>query len=340
MPEEEQPSFTYKDAGVDILGEEDAISALVGQLRFARTGLGAPYSLGGHYAGLIDFGDHALSLCTDGVGTKLLIAEALNKWDTVGIDCIAMNVNDIICLGATPLAFVDYIAAERLDPGVFTEIGKGLNRGAELSNISIIGGESATLKGVVNGLDLAGTCLGMVKKTDIITGEHIVPGDVVIGLASSGVHSNGFTLARKVFEGKGYGFTDSYGELDAIGLALLEPTRIYVREILALLEKDFDIRGLSHITGGGLRNLGRLNGNVGMEIDDPLEPLPVFRAIQELGNVTEKEMYTTFNMGCGFALVAPEEDAKGIMSSLESRAKVIGKVTRDNGVVFNNTRYL
>jgi len=340
MTPPQDPSFTYKDAGVDIHREEDAISSLVSQLKFARKGLGAPFALGGHYAGLVDFGDYALSLCTDGVGTKLLIAEATGKWDTVGIDCIAMNVNDIICLGATPLAFVDYIAAEKLDPEVFTEIGKGLNKGAELANISLIGGETATLPDVVKGLDLAGTCLGFVKKDEIITGEHIEKGDVVIGLQSSGIHSNGFTLARKVFEENGYSFTDSYSGIPSIGLELLEPTRIYVREILKVLEEGFTIKGLSHITGGGLRNLGRLNRKVKVEIEDVFEPQRIFHAIKEVGNVTEKEMYTTFNMGCGFALVAGKEKADDIIHTLESEAKVVGKVVPGTGVVFRGMEFM
>jgi len=334
------PSFTYKDAGVDILREEDAISALVSQLKFARKGLGAPFALGGHYAGLVDFGEFALSLCTDGVGTKLLVAEAMNKWDTVGIDCIAMNVNDIICLGATPLAFVDYIAAEALDPRTFAEIGKGLNRGAELANMSLIGGETATLPEVVKGLDLAGTCLGFVRKDRIITGEDITKGDVVIGLASSGIHSNGFTLARKVFQENGYSYTDSYGDIPSIGLELLEPTRIYVREILGVLEEGYTIKGLSNITGGGLRNLGRLNRDVGIVIEDNFEPQPIFHAMKDIGNVAHKEMYTTFNMGLGFALVAGKKEADDIIGALDSEAKVVGRVTGGAGVVYKEEQYI
>ena len=197
---EKEKGMTYSRAGVDIRGEGDVIRGLRSSLDFVRTGIGAPVELGGHFTGIVDIGDRYLSLCTDGVGSKIKIAEAMQKWDTIGIDCMAMNVNDMICIGAEPLAFVDYIAVEDPDPKILSEIGKGLNEGARQSNVSIIGGETATLPEIVQGLDLAGTCLGMVDKDKVITGSGIEPGDVILGLPSSGFHSNGFTLVRKVIE--------------------------------------------------------------------------------------------------------------------------------------------
>ena len=195
--------MTYADAGVDIDKKSDSIAALVQHLKFRRKGLGEPMKLEGHFTGLIDFGDMALTLCTDGVGTKLMVADELKKWDTVGIDCIAMNVNDTICVGAEPIAFVDYIAIDRPNTMITYQIGEGLEAGARMANMTIVGGEIAVLPEIVKGFDLAGTCLGMVDKKRIITGERIAPGDAVIGLPSTGVHSNGLTLARKIVESKG-----------------------------------------------------------------------------------------------------------------------------------------
>ena len=166
--------------------------------------------MGGHYAGLIEFGDYALVLCTDGVGTKVRIAEALKKYDTIGIDCIAMNTNNALCVGAEPIAFVDYLAMDDPNPKITKEIGKGLERGAKLSNISIVGGETADLPELINGFDLAGTCLAYVKKNQIILGDKIHPGDAIIGLSSSGIHSNGYTLARRVVEEAEFSYKDEF----------------------------------------------------------------------------------------------------------------------------------
>ena len=184
--------MTYAETGVDIEKEEQAIQSLLSSITSKRKGIGRP--LGGHYAGMIEFGEYALVLCTDGVGSKVTIASAMKKWDTVGIDCIAMNVNDAICLGAEPLAFVDYLAIDDPKSAITKEIGKGLEKGAQRANISIIGGETASLPEIVTGFDLAGTCLAYVRKSNIITGETISSGDVIIGLASTGLHSNGYAF--------------------------------------------------------------------------------------------------------------------------------------------------
>lgn len=319
--------LTYAKAGVDIDKKSSSIAALVMRLSYKRKGVGRPIDLPGHFTGLVDFGDHALTLCTDGVGTKLLVAEALDKWDTVGIDCIAMNVNDTICVGAEPLAFVDYIAIDRPDEKVTSEVGKGLEAGAEMSNMTIVGGEIAVLPEVVNGLDLAGTCLGMVEKKKIITGAAIKPGDALIGLPSSGVHSNGLTLARKVFERQGLGYKDNVpGLRRSIGLELLEPTTIYVRQVLKLLRK-FEVHGMANITGGGLRNLIRLKKGIGFEIDDPMRPQPIFGVMQRLGSISDQEMYQIFNMGMGFSLVVRDEDARSVVRAAPG-ARIVGHAVR------------
>lgn len=329
--------MTYKDSGVDIFEEEKAIKGLLSNIKHQRKGIGKP--LGGHYAGMIEFEKYALVLCTDGVGSKVEIASELKKWDTVGIDCIAMNVNDAICVGAEPLAFVDYLAIEDPKPQITKEIGKGLQKGAEQANISIIGGETASLPEIINGFDLAGTCLAYVEKNKIITGEKIKLGDVIIGLSSSGLHSNGFTLARKVIKNAKLIYKDNFpGNIypkKTVGEILLTPTQIYVKEIVELLKK-IDIHGLAHITGGGLRNLLRLNKNVKFVIDKSLKPQPIFKFIQKHGNIDDKEMYQTFNMGMGLAVIISEKDADETMKILKKYSKsdviIVGKVEKGTGV--------
>ena len=333
--------MTYAASGVDIKKEEKAIKEIISSIKTKREGIGKP--LGGHYAGLIEFGDYALVLCTDGVGSKVKIASELKKWDTVGIDCIAMNVNDAICVGAEPLAFVDYLAIDDPKPNITKEIGKGLEKGAELSNISIIGGETASLPEIVKGFDLAGTCLAYVKKNEIITGDKISPGDVIIGLKSNGIHSNGYTLVRKVIEHANLSYKDKFpGDLypgKTIGEVLLTPTQIYVKEILDLL-KRVNVHGLAHITGSGLRNLPRLNKKVKYVIEDPVKPQSIFNFIQKQGNIDDKEMYQTFNMGMGFCLIISEKDEKDAKKILEkyssSEVKLVGKIEKGTGVELQN----
>ena len=329
--------MTYADSGVDIFKEEKAIKGLLSSIKTKREGIGKP--LGGHYAGMIEFGEFALVLCTDGVGSKVEIAKEIKKYDTVGIDCMAMNVNDAICVGAEPLAFVDYLAIDDPKPEITTEIGKGLQKGAELSNVSIIGGETASLPEVINGFDLAGTCLAYVKKSDIVTGEKIVPGDVIIGLSSSGIHSNGYTLARKVVQTANLFYSDKFPDGmykgKTIGEVLLTPTRIYVKEIVKLL-KEVKVHGLAHITGGGLRNLPRLNSEVKFVINNPFEPHDVFKFLKNYGNIEDKEMYQTFNMGMGLAVIVSEKDVEKTLSILKkhskSDAEIVGRIEEGKGV--------
>ncbi len=324
--------MTYKRAGVDIDRKSSSIAALVEHLSFRRRGFGRPLDLPGHFTGMIDFGEHSLTLCTDGVGTKLLVADAMQKWDTVGIDCIAMNVNDTICVGAEPIAFVDYIAIDKPDERITSEVGKGLNEGARQSNMTIVGGEIAVLPELVKGFDLAGTCLGMVKKGHYVTGDRIRPGDALIGLPSSGIHSNGLTLARKIFEKNGVDYRDRVkGLRGTVGSELLTPTTIYVKQVLGILNR-FDVRGMANITGGGLRNLLRLNKGIGFEIEDPIDPNPVFCVMQELGGVSDQEMYQIFNMGMGYALVVPDRQADLAVKSAGRGARVVGHASRKVGV--------
>lgn len=331
--------MTYAESGVDIDKEEVAIKALISEMKQTRDGIGEP--MGGHYAGMISFGTYALVLCTDGVGSKVLIASKLKKWDTIGIDCMAMNVNDAICVGAEPLAFVDYLALDSPNPTFTKEIGKGLKNAAKLANVSIVGGETASLPEVINGFDLAGTALSYVKKDCIITGEKITPGDVIIGLKSSGIHSNGYSLVRKIIDKSSLSYTDQFPNKlypnQTIGEVLLTPTAIYVKEILALLKK-VEVHGLAHITGGGLRNLNRLKRSVQYHIDNPFKPQHIFSFLQQTGNVEDKEMYQTFNMGMGFAIIIPEsvkEDALEILNKeSEYDVQEVGRIKKGSGVNF------
>lgn len=319
--------LTYADSGVDIRAEERAISAMKRVMTRRRKGIGAPITDIGHYAGLIDMGEYAIAMTTDGVGSKVLIANEMKKWDTVGIDCMAMNVNDLLAIGAEPLAFVDYLALEKVDPEMTAAIAVGLERGAKISNVSIVGGETASLPEIIRGFDLAGTCIGMIKKKDVITGEKIEKGDVVVGLPSSGLHSNGFSLARKIVAESSYTYFDKMpGSEKTIGELLLEPTRIYM-EALEVIKKA-DVHGMAHITGSGLLKLHRISG-FGFEICDPLEPQPIFRFLREEGGVAEDEMYRTFNMGMGWVFVLPEDDADAVLGMTDG--KVVGEIV-DEGL--------
>ena len=325
---------TYEEAGVSQDEKAAHIAALVAALTYRRKGLGKPLTKIGHFTGLVDFGYYALSLCTDSVGTKVLVAKEMRKWDTIGIDCVAMNVNDMICIGAEPLAFVDYVAISDYDREVARQIGIGLNRGAELADVSIIGGEVAVVPELVRELDLAGTCFGAVRKTKIIDGRAIRPRDVIIGVPSTGIHANGLTLARRVLAESALTVLDPVGGSGrSWGEELLEPTAIYVRPVLRALRRA-TVHGMAHITGGGVRNLIRLKANVEFRISDPLEPPSIFRALAQLGGIESSEMYQTFNMGMGFALVAAEEDAKDVIRSLrpDVKARVVGSVVRGKGV--------
>jgi phosphoribosylformylglycinamidine cyclo-ligase len=336
--------MTYKNSGVDIEEKEEAIKQLLSSFITKRKGaMGRP--MGGHYAGLIEFGDYALVLCTDGVGTKVRIAEALKKYDTIGIDCIAMNVNDALCVGAEPLAFVDYLAMEDPNPKITKEIGKGLEKGAKLSNISIVGGETADLPELINGFDLAGTCLAYVKKNQIILGDKIHPGDAIIGLSSSGIHSNGYTLARRVIEEAEFSYNDEFPDglypRKTIGEIMLTPTRIYVKEIIQLFKK-IDVHGLAHITGSGLWNIPRLKEKVKYVIDDLLNPPPIFTFLQDFGNIDDYEMYQIFNMGMGLAVIVADEDVEHTIKILQNHSdatiKRVGTVKKGTGVEVPNLR--
>jgi len=324
--------WTYAKSGVNIDQKSSAIKALVDKLEYKRDGIGQNVRMPGLFASLIDFGDKYITMATDGVGSKLMIAEALNKWDTVGIDCIAMNVNDTICVNAEPTSFVDYIAIDKPNDDITREIGIGLQKGAELSNMEIVGGEIAVLPEIVNGVDLSGTCLGYVPKDKIITGDKCEEGDLIISIRSSGIHSNGLTLARKIVEANNIAWTDHVPGLSkTIGEELLTPTEIYVKQVLEITS-NFNVHGLVDITGGGLRNILRMKKGLQYVISDPVKPAPIFQKLQELGEVEDQEIYQTLNMSMGFTIIAPADDAEQIAKKYQN-ADIVGRVQKGDGVL-------
>jgi phosphoribosylformylglycinamidine cyclo-ligase len=329
----------YARAGVDQSAAGAAVSALVQVLAGIETGRERRSAIApGHYAAVLRVDDsHGLALACDGVGTKVIVAEQMGRLDTVGIDCIAMNVNDVVCVGADPIAVLDYIAVEQADPATLEQIALGLRRGAVEAAVEIPGGELAVLPELIRGhpsprgFDLLGFCVGLVDLDAIVTGERIEPGDAVIGIPSSGIHSNGLTLARRALPN-----LEEEVAGRPVGDMLLEPTAIYVAAIRELLAAEVDVRGLAHITGDGLLNLLRLDAEVGYRIESPLPVPAVFELIAERGGIEAPELYEVFNMGCGFCCVVPVADAERTVELLAPRhpgTAPIGRTTTASGIV-------
>jgi phosphoribosylformylglycinamidine cyclo-ligase len=334
----------YAAAGVDTRAADRGVAALVQALTRIDTGrerLSVP--LAGHYASVVRIAENlGVALATDSVGSKVIVAEQAGRFDTIGIDCVAMNVNDLICVGAEPLALLDYVAVERADEDLLGQLGEGLRAGAELAGVEIPGGEVCQLPEVIrghpspHGFDLVGSAFGTVALDRIIDGSACAPGDALIGLPASGVHSNGLTLARRALSD--LSFDDAPDELAGatVADALLEPTVIYVRAIVELVRSGLPVHGLAHITGGGLLNLLRIGSGVGYEISSPLPIPPVFELIAAQGHVAPAEMWEVFNMGCGFCAMAPADRADEVVALLGAHhpgTAVIGRVTSDAGIV-------
>ena len=329
----------YARAGVDQSQASDAVRAIVEVLGTIATGRPGRAALGsGHYANVLRLDDtRGLALSTDSVGSKVIVCEQMSRFDTIGLDLIGMNANDVICVGADPIALLDYIAVEDADPEMLEQIGIGLKEGAEQAQIEIPGGELAVLPDLIrghpspHGFDLVGFCVGLVDLDAIVTGARIEPGDALIGIPSSGIHSNGLSLARRVLPDLGEAVDDT-----TVGELLLEPTVIYVRAIRELLASEVEVRGLAHITGEGFLNLLRLEAEVGYLIGDPL-PVPfVFDLIAERGAVEPAELYEVYNMGCGFCCVVPDEQAEAAVALLDAHhpgTAVIGRATDAAGTV-------
>lgn len=353
-----KPGLTYRDAGLDLNLYDQAMERLPALMQ--RTHTPRVLDLPGGFAGLFRLGksrkfernydDPVLVSGTDGVGTKLKIAALAGIYETVGIDLVAMSVNDCLCLGAEPLFFLDYLALPKDDPDRIAHIVAGVSTGCEEAGCALLGGETAIMPDLYaeGDFDLAGFCVGVVERKRIIDGGGIKPGDAVLGLASSGLHSNGFSLARKaVFEAGGLGIDDHVPELGGtVGQALLTPTRIYVRPILSVLSRKRGrnaIRGMAHITGGGIAgNVERiLPAGCRIEIDrGAWEPPAVFAWIAQLGDIDREEMFRVFNMGIGFVLVVRDRSVGEVQEQLASHhvdAKLIGRVVPgERGVVCLN----
>ncbi len=316
----------YRDAGVDTDEADAGLKRLSQRIKCtwpAGDGLGAIKLDIGYFANVIDVCGQGIAISTDGIGSKAMIATELGRYDTVGIDCVAMNVNDIICVGAKPISMVDYIAIEQVRADILDEISVGLCAGADIAGISISGGETAQLKDMIHGFDLAGTAIGHVPLDKIVVGQDVADGDSVIGIESSGVHSNGFSLARRAFfELNNYKLSHCFSELDLdLGSELLRPTHIYVQEVLQLLKQVPSVKALVHITSDGFLNLTRVKADVSYVIDELPPVPPIFSIIQRLGNVDETEMFSVFNMGIGFCAVVAPADADTAISILSGKGK-------------------
>lgn len=346
--------WSYSRAGVDvrkIRRIQSDIGKVVSTTHSAINKDWSVWSGFGHYAGLIEFQSKVFALHTDGVGTKIIIAQLMKKFDTVGIDCVAMNVNDVICVGAMPIGFLDYIALKKPNGYLVRELAKGLAKGAKQSNVAIVGGETAILSDLLNEkeentFDLVGSVFGVADKKSLVMGNKVSQGDIIIGLESNGLHSNGYSLARKVLLSK-YKLRNSHRFLDcSIGEELLKPTRIYVKPVLELLKKSDSIHGLAHITGGSFAKLSRLNNKVNYYLDNLPEQENIFSVIQQAGKISVKEMYSTFNMGIGFCIVVSKSGVSNVEKILEKnkvKYHQIGYITKGNGVVSitrDGTKYI
>jgi phosphoribosylformylglycinamidine cyclo-ligase len=332
----------YLDSGVDTDEAELGLDRLVKRITSTWPPRGSfgevqlPIGAAGHFANVIDIGGIGLAICTDSVGSKAIIAQLMNRYDTIGIDCIAMNVNDLICVGARPISLVDYIAVERANAQMLEAIAIGLADGAKEAGISISGGEIAHLEDLVRGFDLVGTAVGTVPLDRILTGRHLEPGDRVIGIHSSGIHSNGLTLARKAFFKGAQPLPLNYpipATGRSLGEELLHPTLIYVREAMEILSEVGSVKSMAHITSYGFLNLNRVdNPRAGFVIDEMPETPEIFKMIQQYGEVSTAEMFEVYNMGVGFCVVVNDADVAAVLSVLEShnrKASVIGKVIDD-----------
>ena len=337
-------AITYKKAGVDI-SEIKKSQRAIGKLIESTYNLQKMVKMThgfGHYAGIVEIpGGKLLATHTDGVGTKVIISNMLKRYDTIGIDCIAMNVNDIICIGATPISFVDYIAANKNDQKIFKQIVSGLVKGAKKAAVPIVGGETAIMPDLISGkgfgFDLAGMVVGLLSKKEMVLGSKIKPNDVIIGIQSSGLHSNGYSLARKALLAK-YSVKDDIKGVGNLGNALLRPTEIYVKPVLEALKKC-KINGLAHITGGSFTKLLRLK-QIGYHLDSMPKTPALMQLIEDTG-VKNEEMYRTFNMGIGFCIILPENQMKNIhkiFKKYKMKSYEIGRISKNKGVFINKLK--
>jgi phosphoribosylformylglycinamidine cyclo-ligase len=315
----------YKQSGIDTAEADAGLHHIIRRVQgtWPKKGLGRVALPIGYFANVIEVDGIGIALCTDGVGSKTIIADRMRKYDTIGIDCVAMNVNDMICVGAKPLSLVDYIAIDHADAAMLDAVAAGLCEGARRAQISISGGETAQLKDIVHGFDLVGMAVGRVDLDKVISGKDVATGDVVIGVKSNGVHSNGLSLARKAFfDDQKISIDHKFDELSMpLGEELLRPTDIYVPEAMEILQRVPGVKALINITSDGLLNLVRVEAQVGFEIDRLVEPHPIFALIQRHAKVDDGEMFEVFNMGIGFCYVVDPGGADLTMSILKRHGR-------------------
>ncbi len=337
-------TVSYSDVGVKASQEMPGFKALLDSLKptFDFPSTGKPALDFGYFANVLDIGNgQGLAISNDGVGTKIIVAQLMGRYDTVGIDCVAMNANDVICVGARPIAMTDYVAVQDPHEDLLTELGKGLAVGAERAGISIPAGEIAQIPDMIQGetsgygFDLVGGCVGLVDMKRIVQGKNIQPGECLVGLASSGIHSNGLTLAREALLGLGdYKLDSTVAELGrTVGDELLEPTAIYVKAVLRMLEAGLEIKALVHITSDGFMNLTRVQSPIGFRLDSLPAPQPIFELIRRSGDIPAEEMFRVFNMGVGFVVVVSQKDAQRVIDCAQEAnisASVIGECTGEH----------
>lgn len=330
--------MTYARSGVDRAATREALSALLAPVRYRPPAAhGRPIAKPGHYAGLISVGRETIAATTDTVGTKVLIAAELREWRDVGEDMVAINVNDLASVGARPFGIVDTISCAKPDPAIFAEIGVGLNRGLRAGRCALLGGETAVVPDIVDGIDLGATALGFFPgHRRPITGERIRPGDALIGIPASGAHANGFTLIRRLLASRRVNLRSRRpGAAGPVGLELLRATRSYVPASEALADLP-STHGFAHLSGGGVRNLTRLNRRVGFRLDEWPQVPPLFTWLQGLGRVTDREMFQTFNMGIGFVAIVSgvraDESLQRLRDAGVRDARRIGTVSPEPGV--------
>ena len=343
------PRMTYARAGIDI----DKVAAVHGIIarelettfRTRKGKTGHPIFPIGHYAGLIDIGHgQVLSIHTDNVGTKMLVAQAMKRFDTVGIDCVAMCANDLICTGSEPISFLDHISLARPNPKIIIQIARGIAEGAKQAGMAVVGGETAITPDLLNGQvgDLIGMAVGVCSKDELVLGDKARNGDAIVGVASSGIHSNGLTLARKVLLKNRTVRDTAPGLQRSIGDELLEPTRIYVKPVLNAL-KQSEVHGLAHITGGAFTKIDRIlsHAKLGASLDSFPPTSRIFNLIQKEGRVSDREMYRTFNMGVGIVLVCPERDEDRLIRVFKKHrhdAFHLGRAEKRPGIRINGSR--
>ena len=318
---------------IDRKSQGEFVSTFLRQIKFRRSDFRTINPLGG-FTSLIDLGNFAVSLNNDGVGTKTIIAAETNRYNTIGIDCVAMNVNDAITVGAEPIAMLDYISLKEMDNDIARQLGIGFNVGAQIANVNIVGGETAIVPDLVKNIDISATSLGLIHKDQIITGEKISDGDLIFAMKSSGLHSNGYTTVRQIIKNNNINYDEKFpGDNKTVADVLLEPTRIYVREVLDAMSL-VPIKGMANITGGGIKNVPRMK-DMKYVINNAFDPDNVFLRLMDLGNLSFSEMFEIFNMGMGYIVIIDPESKTDFLNTVRNRVPVkeIGHVENGSGIV-------